>query len=231
MIFHDQAYLGFLYGVKGYFDIFEKYKIGPAIAINPGNAYLVPKNSPYKSVEDIIDACGKDAKVRVAINTPAAIIPIRTLQNLSQNPNLGNEVLVLGLGCEKLDPNRLVPTSQGKLNFNEPQTLKLQDFNGFEAMVSEIMELAEQKLERLNKRERVTCPASDLVVGMQCGGSDAFSGFTANPAVGFATDLIVRAGGTVMFSEVTEVRDGVQLLFPRVASEEVGKALIEDALV
>lgn len=67
MIFHDQAFLGYSYGVNGYFDIFEKYIIGPSIAINPGNAYLVPKKSKYQTVEDIIDACGKGEKVRVAI--------------------------------------------------------------------------------------------------------------------------------------------------------------------
>lgn len=67
MIFHDQAYLGYLYGKKGYFDIFDKYIVGPTVAINPGNAYLVPKSSPYQTVGDIIDACGKGTKVRVAI--------------------------------------------------------------------------------------------------------------------------------------------------------------------
>lgn len=67
MIFHDQAFLGYLYGKKGYFDVFSKYIIGPAIAINPGNAYLVSKSSPYQTVEDIINACGNGAKVRVAI--------------------------------------------------------------------------------------------------------------------------------------------------------------------
>ncbi len=67
MIFHDQAYLGYLYGVKGYKNPFEDYIIGPAIAINPGNAYLVPKSSPYQTVDDIMDACGKGTKVRVAI--------------------------------------------------------------------------------------------------------------------------------------------------------------------
>jgi len=60
---------------------------------------------------------------------------------------------------------------------------------------------------------------------MQCGGSDAFSGLTGNPAAGFASDLIVRAGGTVMFSEVTEVRDAIHLLVPRAVSEEVAAAL------
>jgi galactarate dehydratase len=67
-----------------------------------------------------------------------------------------------------------------------------------------------------------------LVIGLQCGGSDAFSGVTANPAVGFAADLLVRAGATVLFSEVTEVRDAVHLLTPRVINAEVGQALIRE---
>ncbi|WP_029915823.1 ABC transporter substrate-binding protein [Pelobacter seleniigenes] len=67
MIYHDQAYLGYLYGVKGYEEMFSTYKVGPLLAINPGNAYLVPKKSPYQSVDDIIDACGKGTQVRVAI--------------------------------------------------------------------------------------------------------------------------------------------------------------------
>ncbi|HCW98340.1 MAG TPA: galactarate dehydratase, partial [Pantoea sp.] len=62
----------------------------------------------------------------------------------------------------------------------------------------------------------------------QCGGSDAFSGVTANPAVGFASDLLVRCGATVMFSEVTEVRDAIHLLTPRVINEEVGRRLLEE---
>jgi putative tricarboxylic transport membrane protein len=67
MIFHDQSYLGYLYGVTGYDDIFTKYTVGPTVAINPGNAYLVPKKSPYKTVDDVIEACGKGTPVRVAI--------------------------------------------------------------------------------------------------------------------------------------------------------------------
>ncbi len=63
---------------------------------------------------------------------------------------------------------------------------------------------------------------------MQCGGSDAFSGVTANPAVGYASDLLVRCGATVMFSEVTEVRDAIHLLTPRAVNEQVGKRLLEE---
>src|SRR5205085_5631950 len=81
-------------------------------------------------------------------------------------------------------------------------------------------------LERLNDRRRETVPASELVVGVQCGGSDAFSGVTANPAVGFCTDLLVRAGATVMFSEVTEVRDGIDQLTSRAVDADVADAMI-----
>jgi galactarate dehydratase len=63
---------------------------------------------------------------------------------------------------------------------------------------------------------------------MQCGGSDAFSGVTCNPAVGYAADLLVRAGATVMFSEVTEVRDAVHLLTPRAANEDIARALVRE---
>ena len=87
---------------------------------------------------------------------------------------------------------------------------------------------AKVHLERLNARRRETVPAATLVVGVQCGGSDAFSGVTANPAVGFCTDLLVRAGATVMFSEVTEVRDGIDQLTARAATPEVAAAMIRE---
>ncbi|BBP88134.1 hypothetical protein BsIDN1_17520 [Bacillus safensis] len=66
------------------------------------------------------------------------------------------------------------------------------------------------------------------MVGLQCGGSDAFSGVTANPAVGYAADLLVKAGATVLFSEVTEVRDAIHLLTPRTLNEETRQALIRE---
>jgi galactarate dehydratase len=99
---------------------------------------------------------------------------------------------------------------------------------GFMSMIDSIMESAQAHLERLNRRRRETVPASALVVGVQCGGSDAFSGVTANPAVGFCTDLLVRAGATVMFSEVTEVRDGIDQLTSRAATPEVAQAMIAE---
>ena len=176
----------------------------------------------------------------VAIDAPDAIIPIRTLRNIASNPNFGGEVMVLSLGCEKLQPERLFPantipiaaaTSNGaRGNGAEGSTVTLQDDQhvGFMSMIDSILTQAKVHLERLDARHRETCPASDLVVGVQCGGSDAFSGVTANPAVGHATDLLVRAGATVMFSEVTEVRDGIDLLTARAATPEVADAMVRE---
>jgi galactarate dehydratase len=104
----------------------------------------------------------------------------------------------------------------------------MQDEHGFGEVVSAIMRAAEKRLQQLNPRQRTTTPASELVAGLQCGGSDGFSGVTCNPAVGYAADLLVRAGSTGMFSEVTEVRDAVHLLTPRAISKEVARALVRE---
>jgi galactarate dehydratase len=171
----------------------------------------------------------------VAIDAPGAAVPIRTLGHISRHPNLGAAPLVVSLGCEKLQPDRMLPgvtlrSAVAALPVLEadPYVLRIQDLGGFAQIVSAIMEFAEKRLTELDRRRRVTCPASELAVGLQCGGSDAFSGVTCNPAVGYAADLLVRAGATVMFSEVTEVRDAVHLLTPRAASRDVGRALIRE---
>ncbi len=201
-------------------------------------AELLPK---YPNVDDVVGlshtyGCG------VAIDAPDAVIPIRTLRNISLNPNFGGEVMVISLGCEKLQPERLLPPGSiplvdernvadvGASADNQLDVVCLQDeaHVGFMSMIESIMTQAEEHLERLNARRRETVPASELVVGVQCGGSDAFSGVTANPAVGFCTDLLVAAGATVMFSEVTEVRDGIDQLTSRAASPEVADAMIRE---
>jgi galactarate dehydratase len=191
---------------------------------------LLPK---YPNVDDVIGiehtyGCG------VAIDADGADIPIRTLRNISLNPNFGGEVMVVSLGCEKLQPQRLLPPSSIPINSQntseELDVVCLQDeaHVGFMSMIDSIMRTAQSHLEKLNARKRETVPASELVVGVQCGGSDAFSGVTANPAVGFCTDLLVRAGASVMFSEVTEVRDGIDQLTSRATTPEVAQAMIDE---
>lgn len=187
---------------------------------------LLPR---YPNVDGVV-ALTHNYGCGVAINAPDAEIPIRTLRNLSLNPNLGGAPMVVSLGCEKLQPGRLMPQELLPILNTSPYVVRLQDeeHRSFEAMVAAIMEMAEKRLRKLNERTRQVRPASDLVVGLQCGGSDAFSGVTANPAVGWAADLLVRAGATVMFSEVTEVRDAIHLLTARAQNEKVARDLIRE---
>jgi galactarate dehydratase len=197
-------------------------------AVQRIKAELLPR---FPNVDDVVAlqhgyGCG------VAIDAPDAMVPIRTLRNISLNPNFGGEVMVVSLGCEKLQPERLLPPgSVAIVDERGPlDVVRLQDdaHVGFMSMVESILRQAEGHLQRLNARQRETLPASELVVGVQCGGSDAFSGVTANPAVGFCTDLLVRAGASVMFSEVTEVRDGIDQLTSRAATPEVAQAMIRE---
>jgi galactarate dehydratase len=162
----------------------------------------------------------------VAIDAPDAVIPIRTLRHIALNPNFGGEVMVLSLGCEKLQPERLLPP--GSIAIGGSVRLQDERHVGFASMVESIMSTAQVHLQRLNDRRRVRVPASALVVGLQCGGSDAFSGITANPAVGHCSDLLVRAGATVMFSETTEVRDAVDQLTRRAATPQVAQRIIDE---
>ncbi len=183
---------------------------------------LLPR---YPNVDDVL-AINHSYGCGIAIDAPGAEIPIRTLRNLSLNPNLGGAPMVVSLGCEKLQPSRLMPTGAFPVLEPKPYVVRLQDEQGFERMVHAILEMAKERLGVLNDRRRVTRPAADLVVGLQCGGSDAFSGVTANPALGYAADMLVRVGATVMFSEVTEVRDAIHLLTARAADQEVAQQLI-----
>jgi galactarate dehydratase len=178
---------------------------------------LLPK---YPNVDGVV-ALTHDYGCGMAIDAPGAEIPIRTLANIARNPNLGGEPLVVGLGCEKLQHARLAVWPGDSVIVMQEGKLQ-----GYADTVAAILRLAERRLAELDRRRRSSCPASSLVVGLQCGGSDAFSGVTANPAVGLAADLLVRCGATVLFSEVTEVRDAVHLLVPRAASPAVARDLV-----
>lgn len=204
-----------------------------AFAVQRIKSKLLPL---FPHVDDVV-ALEHSYGCGVAIDAPDAIIPIRTLRNISLNPNFGGEVMVVSLGCEKLQPERLLPPGSIPLvderqagSSGELDVVCLQDdaHVGFMSMVDSIMRQAKLHLVRLNARRRETVPASELVVGVQCGGSDAFSGVTANPAVGFCTDLLVRAGASVMFSETTEVRDGIAQLTARASNPGVAQAMIRE---
>ena len=129
MVFHDQSYLGFLYGRKGYSDIFQEYNVGPTMSINPGNAYLAPKSSPYNSIADVIAACGKGEKIRVAIQ-PGGVseIGFSALKNAVKITHPGKEGNVVAVNTgSQADKNQLLFDGQadvinGTVQANEQYT-------------------------------------------------------------------------------------------------------------
>lgn len=115
---------------------------------------LLPR---YPNVDDVVAithayGCG------VAINAPGAAVPIRTLQNLARNPNFGGEVMIVGLGCEKLQPELLLPEGMNA----DDEIMRMQDegLTGFGEIVEDIVQMADARLKILNQRQRETCPAS-----------------------------------------------------------------------
>ncbi len=174
----------------------------------------------YPNVDDVVAVvhpygCG------VAIKADDSDIPIRSVRNVSHHPNFGGQILAVGLGCEKLTMDMILTPEE-----NRPENvIILQECHGYEDMIDRICTYARRKLEILNRRKRVELPLSKLRIGAQCGGSDAFSGVSANPTIGYAMDLLAAGGATTLFSEVTEVRDGVHLLAERCQDEKTVEKL------
>ncbi|NLD34736.1 MAG: galactarate dehydratase [Clostridiales bacterium] len=181
---------------------------------------LLPRYPHVEGIAPLTHAFG----CGVAIDAPGAAIPLRTLRHLVHHPNFGGEVMAVGLGCEPLHAGLLLDARDN----TQGNVILLQQEAGFDAMVAAILRMAERKLERLNRRRRQVLPLSQLMIGLQCGGSDAFSGMTANPVAGYAADLLVEAGGTVLFSEVTEVRDAVHLIARRCVDEACRDRLAQE---
>lgn len=149
----------------------------------------------------------------------------RTMAGIVEHPNVAAYV-VLSLGCEVNQPTDLID-STGMGNGHKPTVLTIQQDGGFQKTVEAGIEAVKKLLPVANEARREAVPASELVVALQCGGSDGWSGVTANPGLGKACDEIVRQGGTVVLGETTEVYGGEHLLTRRAKNEKVAQDLID----
>ncbi len=149
----------------------------------------------------------------------------RVLWGHATHPNVGAAIFI-GLGCEVMQIGRMRAMfgSSGQERFHG---LTIQEAGGTRKTIAAGIETIKALLPSVNDVERVEIPISELTLGLQCGGSDGFSGITANPALGAMTDLLVRHGGTALLSETPEIYGAEQLLVRRAASQEVGEKLIE----
>jgi altronate hydrolase len=149
----------------------------------------------------------------------------RTIAGYVRHPNLAG-ALIVGLGCERNQVLDLV-SSQGLREDRLMQTLVMQDTGGTRATVAAGIAAVEAMLPLANAVQRVPVPASHLKIGLECGGSDGFSGITCNPALGAAMDILVRHGGTAILSETPEIHGVEHMLTRRAVSPEVGQKLLD----
>lgn len=146
----------------------------------------------------------------------------RTLANMVDHPNVAGAI-VIDLGCEKTNLQVFYGIAGRRLDtLGKPvEAISIQEIGGTEAAVRRGLEVMPHLLADAEKQRRATCSAGDLVLATECGGSDGFSGLSANPALGHCADLVVRCGGGVLLSEVTEICGAEQLLTRRCRTPEL----------
>jgi altronate hydrolase len=149
----------------------------------------------------------------------------RTLAGYARHPNLAG-VLIVGLGCERNQVDALVD-SQGLKEGQLLRTLVMQEVGGTRATIEAGIAAIEEMLPIANQAQRSTVSAAHLKIGLECGGSDGFSGITANPGLGAAMDILVRHGGTAILSETPEIHGVEFMLTRRAISPEVGQKLLD----
>lgn len=155
-------------------------------------------------------------------------VMLRSLANYADHPNVGG-VVFIGLGCEKTNltvmerylSDRHHPLNKPVVRFG------IQDAGGTQASVKRGVEAVTAMLPVVNQIERTSAPISELIMGVKCGGSDGFSGLSANPALGRAADELVRQGGTVLITEVPEFCGAEHILAARAKDADTGKAVYE----
>jgi altronate hydrolase len=153
-------------------------------------------------------------------------VMLRTLSNYADHPNVGG-VILIDLGCEKTNLSEVEKyLLKREKAFAKPVAkIGIQEVGGTQAAIQQGLREVERMLPEINRSVREECSISELVLGVKCGGSDGFSGISANPSLGRAADLLVRSGGTVLITEVPEFCGAEHLLANRAKDVETGRAV------
>src|SRR6476469_4662499 len=208
---------------RNYIGILSTVNCSATVARGIAGHFTAERLAEYPNVDGVValthgSGCGMDTQGE------GMRILRRTLGGYAKHPNFAG-VLIIGLGCEANQISALL----GSQNLQESallRTFSIQDTGGTAKTIAHGISMIDAMLPHANDVQREVVPASHLTVGLQCGGSDGYSGITANPALGAAVDLLVRHGGTAILSETPEIYGAEHLLTRRAASREIGEKLV-----
>lgn len=210
-------------GTRNYIAVISSVNCSATVAQKIASSFEDGRLDNYQNVDGVAvfthgTGCGMDAAGEGFQNLQ------RVLAGYSRHPNVGG-VLLVGLGCET---SQIAGTLESHKLASGPllRTMNIQTTGGHLKTIARGVELIEGMLDEVNAVSRQTCPASELTVALQCGGSDAWSGITANPALGYAADLLVKQGGTAVLAETPEIYGAEHLLTQRAADDEIATELL-----
>lgn len=202
---------------KGNAGIRNKVLILPTVSCARETARIISENvsdtayiaNPYGCAQ-----IGKDAEITK-----------RTLKGLALNPNVYG-VLVIGLGCESIEPAKITKEI-GREGEKQVKCIIIQNEGGTSKAIAKGIKIASHLSQEASSQKRIECELSNLVVGLKCGSSDATSGISANPALGYAIDLLIENEGNAILSETTELIGAEHILAKRAKNEEIKRRIYE----
>jgi altronate hydrolase len=211
-------------GTRNFIGILTAVNCSASTARMIAAQFAGPVLEAYENVDGVI-ALTHNSGCGLVAGSEGAELTRRTLRSYAAHPNIAG-LLVVGLGCEMLPATSLLDGLDLPAD-KQVRTLVIQENGGIRATVRAGVEAINEMIPVLETMQRQPAPISELVLGMNCGGSDGYSGITANPALGVASDLLVAHGATTILAETPEVFGAEHLLTRRAVSEQVGRKLLE----
>ena len=212
-------------GTRNYIAIVSTVNCSATVVHEIASYFTSEKLKDYKNIDGVA-AFSHSTGCGMELSGEPMNLLYRTLGGYIKHPNVA-ATLVVGLGCERCQVGGLFQNQ--KLDQNDPfvETLIMQENGGTSSTIKAGIEIVKKMLDKVNNHKRVITPVSSLMVGLQCGGSDAFSSLTANPALGKAVDLLVENGGTAVLSETPEIYGVEHTLTARAINVSVAEKLME----
>ncbi|MCM2551694.1 UxaA family hydrolase [Burkholderia glumae] len=211
-------------GTRNYIGVIASVNCSATVCHAIADAFRGPALDAFPEVDGVV-AITHQGGCGLAATGDGIDLLRRTLAGYARNPNFGG-ILLVGLGCEvnQLDGVLALLDAPGA---DPVRTLVIQDEGGVRQTVARGVAIVQDLLDRAGRARRTPVCASQLKVGLQCGGSDGYSGITGNPALGAAVDLLVCHGGTAILSETPEIYGAEHLLTARAASGDVAQRLLD----